>query len=268
MTLGECRNVIDNTTYTLNHLVDAADNLQVSLGEAYARNQIACHWHLGIYIREKGHLHNLCADFQALRPSVPLPGIVGERVSGFNFHRKMELVGLGQQGCENPVLIRVGEVAEDSEGVRVGVWSTVRLRVTDDCPLRGRDFAEMYPLVREPLATILNRELNLPGFPVGLGNPDMVTVKLPEKIIQRTSEVVNNVSNNNADLQAPRLWDCCDAEHMMSGFKVELGTHLDKFGFGDEYGRDYFLQSFAMLARPLDFGAALSEVDCHGVDSE
>ncbi len=98
------------------YFVHASHNGEFSLGEAYARHQIACHWHLGVYVRAKGHLHNLCADFQALRLSSPIPETVLGGASANKFPRKMELTGLRQQESENFMFVAVGEVAEDSEG--------------------------------------------------------------------------------------------------------------------------------------------------------
>lgn len=52
---------------------------------------------------------------------------------------------------------------------------------------------------------------------------------------------------------------------MISRLRIELGADLEALGFPFEHGRKFGLQEFAMLVRPLDLGAALGKVDCHGV---
>jgi hypothetical protein len=69
------------------------------------------------------------------------------------------------------------------------VLSLVGLRRVDDCPVRRRDFAEMYPLVGEPLASLLNRELNPVSFRLRFRHPDVTAVQLPEQKVEGAAQV-------------------------------------------------------------------------------
>jgi hypothetical protein len=220
---------INDEPYGVDHNIYAANKRRVELWEAYCRKDVACHFHLRIYIGRKGHSHDLCADFQALRgvgDSQWRGGAVGgNRVGKADHHRGQ------QRWVEHLVFVPVGEVAEGFDSPARVVRSVVGLRAVNDCPLRRRDFVEMYPLVREPLASVLNRELNPLGFPFRLRDSDVVTVELPEQVVEGTAEVMNSVPQDNPDLPPPVLWHCCEPKDVIARLRVELGVHLEEFGF-------------------------------------
>jgi len=164
------------------------------------------------------------------------------------------------------VFVPVGEVAECSESEARRVRSIVGLRRTDDCPLTRGDFAEMYPLVRETLASVLNRELDLAAQFLRLGGPEIMTTQLEEQVIKGASKVMNYIPQDNPDSRSPRLWNCCDAKDMITRLHVQLGAELDELGFGnvpENERRDYGLQAIAMITRPLGLGSTPVKVDSH-----
>ena len=61
--LNSVNDALDGTVHPNN----ADPEVEVPLWEAYVRGYVACHFHFRVYIRGKGHSHDLCADFQALR---------------------------------------------------------------------------------------------------------------------------------------------------------------------------------------------------------
>jgi hypothetical protein len=253
---------INDEPYGVDHNIYAANKRGVELWEAYCRKDVACHFHLRIYIGRKGHSHDLCADFQALGgvgDSQWRSGTMGRnRVGKADHHRGQ------QRWVEHLVFVPVGEVAEGFDSSARVVRSVVGLRAVNECPLRRRDFVEMYPLVREPVLSILNRELDLFGFSRGLGNSDVVAVELPEQVVEGAPKIVDDVPQDDADFESPFLWHCCDPKDMITRLGVELGAHLEKFGFPVQEGCDYGIQLFAMLIRPLNLGSTLGKVNRHG----
>jgi hypothetical protein len=129
---------------------------------------------------------------------------------------------------------------------------------------RERDLAEMYPLIDERLGGVLNRELDLATHSFGLGDSEVVARERVEQVFERAPSVVNKVPEDEAHSERPVLRKARDAKLMITRLRVELGVELDAIGFSFVDGRDYFLQEFAMLLRPLDLGPALSKVSCHG----
>jgi hypothetical protein len=246
----------------LEHDVNAANDASIQLCEAYVRRDVACHFHLRIYIGGKGHSHDLCADFQA-------SGRLGDSqwsggpIKGDPFVVEGQYVRGKQQWVEHLVFVPVGEVAEGSDGPTRVVASWVGLRTVNDCPVRRRDFVEMHPLVREPLATVLNRELNPLSLSPALGNLDVTAVELPEQVVEGTSEIVNSVSQNHSDFKPPVFWNCCEPKDVIARLRVKLGVHVEDFGFPTTDGVNYGIQSFAMLLRPLNLGLTLSKVNRH-----
>jgi hypothetical protein len=79
-----------------------------------------------------------------------------------------------------------------------------------------RDFAEMFPLVREPLAGVLNRELNLLGFSGGPADSDVVAVQLPEQVVESTPKIVNDVAQDDANSEPQTLWYRCDVKDVIA----------------------------------------------------
>jgi hypothetical protein len=125
----------------------------------------------------------------------------------------------------------------------------------------------MYPLVREPLAGVLNRELNLLGFSGGPRDSDVVAVQLPEQVVESAPKVVNDVARDDANSEPQHLWDCCNVKDVITRLTVQLGAKLDKIGViggSDALHRaDYGFQAIAMLLRPLDLGPRVPKVDSH-----
>jgi hypothetical protein len=253
---------LNNEPYGVDHNVYAANERGVHLWEAYCRKDVACHFHLRIYIGRKGHSHDLCADFKELggvRDSQWRSGAMGwNRVGKADHHRGQ------QRWVEHLVFVPVGEVAEGFDSSTRVVRSIVGLRAVNDCPLRKRDFVEMYPLVREPILGVLNRELDLFGLSRGPGNSDVVAVELPEQVVEAAPKIVDEISQDDPDLDSPVLWHCCDPKDVVTRLRVELGVHLEKLGFPVQDRRDFGIQLFAMLIRPLDLSPALGKVNRHG----
>ena len=211
--LGQSGDIFNNAFDADNYLVDSPDNRNVlPLWKQYVRGYVACHFHLRTTVGgEVGHSYDLCADFQVLR------GVLDEVHSletlsvfkGSSF--KGQYSAPNKDWCQQLVFISVGRVAEDTKDA-LSIPSLVRLRRVDDCPLRTRDFAKSFPLLENPLASILNRELNPSSLPARLGHSNVAQMQLPEQVVEGAAEVVNNISYDDAHLETPVLWDCCDAK--------------------------------------------------------
>ena len=253
----------DDELYGVDHHVNAAYDSGVQLWEAYVRRNVACHFHLCIYIGGEGHSHDLCADFQALgrsRNSQPSGGaahgnlicVEGNRCRG------------KQWWVEHPVFVPIGEVAEGFDGSTRMVRSVVGLRSVNDCPLRKRDFVEMHPLVNERIAVVLHRELNLFAQPLCFLDAEIVRAQRKEQVFKGATEIVNSVSQDDPDLEPPVLWHCCEPKDVIARLRVELGVYVENFGFPIQDRTNYGIKSFAMLLRPLNLGTALGKVNGHG----
>lgn len=186
--------VVNHALDTSDHVVDCRDDRDVSpLWKHYVRGYVACHLHLETTVGgEILHSHELCIDFQVLplgwehlRPFERTGAFEGAPFNG-------QYCGPGKNWCENLVFISVGKLAKETEGA-LPIPSLVGLRTLDDCPLTVRDFAEAFPLLGEPLASTLNRELNAVGFPSWFRHSDVAKIELPEQMIEGAAEVVNHV---------------------------------------------------------------------------
>jgi hypothetical protein len=255
---------VNDAAHGVDHQVNTPCGLEAPLWQQYARGAVACHFHLGVYFRREGYLHNLCADFQRFPRGEPPLRSVGAGPSVPKLPGVSERSGMELYWVECPVFVPVGEVAERGEGAVRGVRSVVGLRPVDDCPLSEWDFAEMYPLIDKRLGVILNRELNLFAQGLGPGDSEVMATEGVEQVFKPAPEIVNNIPDDDANPERPVLRNARDAKHMITRLRIELGAELDAIGFSFEDGRHYFLQEFAMLARPLDFGSTLGKVNRHG----
>jgi hypothetical protein len=252
------------------HQTDSERHGNVDLWELYARGNVACHFHLSVYSARQSHSHNLCADFQVAVPKRTLPAVreveIGSGLGGKGSVVKMDHLGSQQQRVESPVFVLVGEFSECSEGTPGRVRSIVGLRDVDNCPVAPWDFTEMFPLVSERVAAVLNGELDLIAQSFRLGHAKVVATERIKQVVESTTKVVDDVSQDDADAESPILWDCCDAKDMLARLRVQLGANLNKIGFGGASAQDwpnYGVQSVAMLPRPLDLGPTLSKVNHH-----
>ena len=243
----------------------------VHLGELYLRGDVACHFHLSVYFAGQSHSHDLCADFQVAVPQRTLSAVgeleIGGGLGGQGFVVKVNHGGSQQEGVECPVFVLVGEFPEGSQRSTRGVRSIVGLRDVDNCPLRPWDFSEMYPLVREPLATVLNRELNLVAQAFRLGDAKVVDTERIEQVVEGAAEIMYDIPQDDADAESPILWNCCDSKDMLARLRLQLGVELNKIGFGGTSacdGPNYGLKGIAMLVRPLNLGPTLGKVNRHG----
>ncbi len=252
-----------------NHYADTQNHRGVHLWKLYGWGDVACHFHLRVYFAGQSHSHSLCADFQVAVPQGTLPAVGELEIGGACSQGsviKLNIGGSQQQGVECPVFVLVGKFSKGSEGTPGRVRSIVGLRDVNNCPVSPWDFAEMYPLVGEPVATVLNRELDPLCFSPRLRNPDVVAIELPEQIVEGTSEIMHNIVQGDAHAESPIVWDCCDAKDMLARLRIQLGVELNKVGFGSTSaydGPDYGLQGIAMLVRPLNLGSALGKVNHH-----
>jgi hypothetical protein len=102
------------------------------------------------------------------------------------------------------------------------------------------------------LASVLNRELDLAAQSLRIGGSKIVTTQLKEQVFKGASKVVNKISQDDSYSEPPRVWDCCDAKDMTTSLRVQLGSELNKLGFGnisEHERRDYGLKAIAMLLR-------------------
>ena len=180
---GPHLNSVKHVRNARDHGINSAHHAKVPLWQKYARGHIACHLHLGVYVRSVGHTHYLCADFQAA------DGLRGVMLHADGVRQEEERIPLEhtrspQHWVERLVFVPVRESLQDSEGLLSGVRSLVGLRVLDRCPARRRDFAEQFPLVREPLAGVLNRELHAFVHPLGFGDPEVAATERPKEVIE------------------------------------------------------------------------------------
>ena len=171
-------NIVNNAFDASNHLTDSSSEKSVSpLWKQYTRGYIACHFHFTTTVGESFHSHDLCADFQV--PTGPSEEEFFSTGPFKRFSREAEHGGLNKDWCKHLVFVSVREISEDGKDA-LSAPSLVRLRSLDDCPVRRRDFAESFPLLAEPLASVLDRELNPLSLPAWLGHTDVAQIQLPE----------------------------------------------------------------------------------------
>jgi hypothetical protein len=266
--LNERLNIVYDALSGVPDGADAEHDARLPLRELYVRGYVACHFHLRVHFVRQSHSHDFCIDFQIFAPEHMRRVLVGPLEIGGagGLYNVIELHDSSsqQQRVKNLMLVPVGKFPESFEGAARVVRSLIGLRVLDDCPLTRWDIAGMYPLIRELLAGVLNRELERLRFSVALRNSDVGAIELPVEVVKGASEVVDNITQKDAHAQPPVFLDCCDAKDMIARLSFQLGAELDKIGFASrDGGVDYGLQAITMLTRPLNLGAALGKVDSH-----
>ena len=74
----------------------------------------------------------------------------------------------------------------------------------------------MLSLICEPFWCVLNRELDPFRFGIRLGNSDVVAIQLPEQVVEGGSEVLHNITQDDADLKPSVLLNRCDTKDMIA----------------------------------------------------
>jgi hypothetical protein len=166
------------------------------VSERYVNGEIVVHVHFGIQSGLTGESSAYCALFK--RP-LELPGDNGVGAIGpCDGQANIGTVGDHASQGDMPVLVDVGEFADDDQWVGRKVRSVVRLQPLDCC-LGGRGKADKSCefSAGEPSGIVADRELNAldllngenAGLPLGFLHGDAVG-----QVVERTPEVVGDVA--------------------------------------------------------------------------
>ena len=108
------------------------------LWQLYRGGRIPCHIHIEVNLIGQSATHYLCATFERLRGSHEVQAHSPDALKGGVLKRESPAYG-DESRVHHTVLVRVGEVLEDGEGMLTEVPSVVRLVDVNHCPMLGRD---------------------------------------------------------------------------------------------------------------------------------
>ena len=276
--------VADYTKYLRNNFAkypvqryDAGGTVWEAINNAWVRNNIACHIHVGLEAcGADSHAHDLCILFHkpsavfspgALQPNDFAPGSLKELkyigVSvGKHCYRGYHLVFIG-----------VGEIPEPGQRVQEDMglveMTLVGLMPVDDCPVFRSEFVERPTFLEAPRVrelgrrAVLDGELDLIGV-AGLPSPSADETKLPDQVIEGGSGVVGDVPDDDSEPADGIFRECrCRPEDVIAATRLKLTPHGYSVGFGDG-GTDlrpaFAVKLVEVLFGPLDFSPDTGEV--------
>jgi hypothetical protein len=246
------------------HDVDSLHEGQAGpLWKAYIGGRVACHIHLVLYGLENYTPYNLCADFQVSPLRSKIEGHDVETGALQLSASNREVRRSNKDWVEHSVFVPVRKPLKDGKPMQFRiVRSLVGLRAFDDCPVRTRDFV-VGVRAGELLAIRLDRECDLSGSLVGGGPPAVIEDELPGELIERTSEIVNDVPEYHGHTKPPFVGHCCDPKDVITRMRIELGAQSNLVAFSVEDRFNFAFKSVAMLMRPLNLGTGATKVDGH-----
>ncbi len=252
------------------------------ISESWSGGNIPCHLHVHLHARGPNlHAHDLCIAYQRFPHSVPTvrfddfpPGVpedpirVGDEV-------------VGEPGClhHQLVLVEVRKVSQLAEGVDVPITefelAAAGLVLVDDYPILRADLVQGGGLLESPemgiegRGAILNRELDDLGV-AGLFTPGARESRLPNKMVEGASEVVDRVPSNDAPAAYSVFGGCrCDPKDVVSAFRLAIkpngySVYRVEGGRGTATRTDFAVKGLNVLFGPGNLGPDAGEVGCVG----
>jgi hypothetical protein len=258
---------VDDLVDPVVDLVELGDDA-LAFWEAYFWGRAACHLHMRVGKRGRRGTSNLCADFKVFRGMREIECIDFDAFSGTFF--EMESGGGYKYGGCHPVFISVGEDSEDGESIPLRLASSVRLQALDDCPMRGEYILEgigFCKLFRDDILDILvgfdnYRKSGSPRPAAGEFLPPRFHKReLPHEMVEHTSEIMHNISHEQARSDSWQLGGVGNLEDIVSRLRIELtGESYEVRWVQEEAVADFFIEDVAMYPRPCKLGLASTEV--------
>jgi hypothetical protein len=234
----------------VNQVFDGSNDLGRPSGESgiplwklYVGGCIACHFHLGIYVRGELAAYNLCADFQRFLFSEDLIVDVEDastlQLTPLNRDESRRNV----EWIKHSMFVPIRALLEDRKGRQLAAAPTlVGLRFVNDCLVPRRKLLEGIQ-VGESLGIKLNRLFD-PGFLSGLfGSSAVVDDELPVELIEGAAAIVRDVAQNHRHVQHSIARNYLDPKYMVTRIGVELGAHLKRIPFPSRTGRTSALRA-------------------------
>jgi hypothetical protein len=226
--------------------------------ERYRRGQLRLHAHLRAFpLGNDFEFDELCALFE-FDPSIDTQNIdLDTRRYEYSHFRILEVRGRKQQEL---VFIGVVECVKQKQGaVAATIPSLVRLKRLDACPERsGQTLKQSAPIeeivppetgrgrtILMPCADPAN-EVNREGRPL-VWVWSRIKSKLPSKIVQRSSQVVGNVSHNGANAGI-NVAQYVDGERALACTRVQMANKFVRLAFHE--GLDCRLELIEMILGP------------------
>jgi hypothetical protein len=237
-----------------------------ALREHYVGGRVALHVHVGFgQNRGKRCAKDLCAEFEAL---VGRNDEVLDADGVQNTVRQKKLIGGNQDWIYHPVFVRVRQRLQNGEFVTLRIRSLVRLKFMDDCPMVGEHVLEgtsVRKLFRDDIrawGVDLYGKPNLASPPLGgrSSTVGFVTGELPNNMVQDTTEVVDNVANQDTEVAQREIRDCYSPKDMVARLRVELTDDSYLIGLSQKQGADFGIKRVSMYPRPINLGPTSTEV--------
>src|SRR6266481_5124063 len=135
---------------------------------------------------------NFCARFQSLLPEI----YDGPSAAGGQVEIKLPLPDLGRDYIEQPMLVKIIEVAEQGEQGREGwVPSIVRLQSLDFCPSRHTQTLDPPLAFNEIGGGVRDRKLKS-SFVSGRIDPAFMDGRRVDKMVKSATQIVNTIPDN------------------------------------------------------------------------
>ena len=255
------REIVNNLFDLKDDFVEPEDYGTIPFWEMYVRGYVGCHIHFSGSVRGEGDEFtpcHFCADFQV---RLGMGVVEFEPLSITNVHDGGEGMRLGiyQEWLEHPVFIFLRENPKEIKKIP----SIVGLRPLDDCPGSGGNIRGNPLLLGEPQASAFNREFN-PFDSFRWDCPTaIVTSQLPKEIIERTSEVMDDLSGDGSDSEVEILGDVRYPKDIISRSRFDFGAQWKLRSGNLFFGRNFRFNDFGEFMRPLDFSSALTNIDGH-----
>jgi hypothetical protein len=250
------------------HHVGGLDDL-TPLWKLYIRNRIALGVRMQVDMLGQPTPHYWLAEFEAFP--------TGDKVHGCPINNLVE-GGFASEptprsheyGVNGAVFVSVGEVLEDDEGVLTPVPSIVRLKPLNHCPMPRGDLTQATGLSKVSALDsgntfVSDRELDFLDVSGHLA-PRVVEGKLPNKVVEGTPQVVNEVSDDEPRSAQERLEHFYNIEDMLACIRVDLGANSYRVSFSPNDRFHFRLQGIVVLDCPVDFGPDITEVGLVGHD--
>jgi hypothetical protein len=187
-------------------------------GEAYVHGEVQLHIHIGV---RAGGINEDPYEFCALLQRLPDElGVTDSAV--LRDELNVDVERQKDAGVEYAVLVDSGEESEHREGVSLGahaVRSRVWLFAVDECPVGSTDVLKhRFGSLALPVA---GADTNGPSGRAGRLRLRLQG-ELPGNVIQRGTDLMENVPDENAPTEDSRLFILREAERHMASLRVVL----------------------------------------------